>query len=397
MGQLITIGKRHWLAGMSWASYETLPRKEELREDAVRLTQSPRWFALRNGDEAIQAGFSEADLNPRHVNKINSLAAMLADSKVQPWYGYFQIAEDMFWYIAVRDGNAILPDGDVIGSRADVDAARQRHATFTDWNVVEGDLALVESMLQNSDCKPTPLRSLYPHKALVSDMIARGVLLIVVVAGFWWWHLHDLETESARSQLQQQMDAQQTEKPAPTVEEILAAMPQPSQWLSACHDALYPIALSNQGWQLDHVDCHATSAIAHWKRGDGATVAQRPEGVLLNDDNAVDQSIPLKWSENHINEKIVSLTMAQQVLRAWTQARGLPLTMAQTGTKPLLPGAKPDKSAIALPVNNLSVTIDMPSPFASGAEFDAIPGLRLISMQSRPEGIWTVQGVIYGR
>lgn len=208
MAQIITIGKRRWLAGMHWTSYEETPGKEELRQDAQRTqgmgqgrnSIAPAWIALRTNDEAIQAGFAEA-IGVKSPKHIASLAAMLADSKVQPWNGIFQIADDLWWYIAVRDGHAILPDGDVIGTKAEIDAARQRHASFTDWNVVEGDLGLLEAMLNAVVHKPTPVRSTVSNHLPMMWMVVGSVVLVGLAIGGWQWQVHTAETERLRAQL----------------------------------------------------------------------------------------------------------------------------------------------------------------------------------------------------
>lgn len=404
MAQIITIGKRRWLAGMHWTSYEETPGKEELRQDAQRTqgmgqgrnSIAPAWIALRTNDEAIQAGFAEA-IGVKSPKHIASLAAMLADSKVQPWNGIFQIADDLWWYIAVRDGHAILPDGDVIGTKAEIDAARQRHASFTDWNVVEGDLGLLEAMLNAVVHKPTPVRSTVSNHLPMMWMVVGSVVLVGLAIGGWQWQVHTAETERLRAQLLEKIRSQETTQPAPTLEKMLAATPRPSYWLSGCQQAIYPLSLSYQGWQLDQVECHHTSAIAHWRRGDGATVANRPEGTLRPDDNAVDQSIALAFSAEVHSEQLVALPLARKTLRAWTQARALSLKMGQPAQLAAMPGAQPAKPADVVLPNNLTVTLNMTSPFTFGAEFDAIPGLRLTSIKSLSDGRWDMQGVLYGR
>ena len=403
MAQIITIGKRRWLAGMHWTSYEAVPDKMELQVDAQRLAQAdegviPTWIALRTGEAAIQAGFSDTVIGVKHPKNIASLAAMLADSEKQPWQGTFQLAEDLWWYIAVRDDHAILPDGDVVGSKADIDAAKLRHAHFIDWHVVEGDLAALTVLLQSVKHKPTAVRSTYDsHRPVVGILVAGAVLLGLALAA-WQWQEHQAETERLRIQLLQKLHLQQQQAApqAPTVEQLLAAVPTPSHWLAACRDAVYPLPLSKAGWQLDNVSCNGTSAIVHWRRSDGATVAARPEGTLLPDDNAVDQSTPLEFSGDIGRDQVGALPAARQALKAWAQARGLSLRLEQPAPPAAMPGSNQNPVPVVVP-NHLAFGMDMASPFAFGDEFDALPGLRLTSIKSLPGGRWNVKGVIYGR
>ena len=60
-----------------------------------------------------------------------SLAAIVASTHKQPWEGVFKIADNLWWYIAVRNDHSILPEGDIVGTMEQITAARN-HNNYDD-------------------------------------------------------------------------------------------------------------------------------------------------------------------------------------------------------------------------------------------------------------------------
>lgn len=399
MARIVQIGKRRWLAGMTWSSFEDAPSKAELKEDAQRLGAS--WACVRINESAIQAGFSEPIDNAERPFKLYSLAAMLADSREQPWLGIFKIEEGVWWYIAVRDGHAILPDGDVIGGEAEIHAARERHSGYTDWKYIEGDLDLLEEFIKDVDAKPTPVRSLSGGNLPTFPLIVAVLVLATAGGGgYWWWHQRQLAQEQERvaamAKVRAQMLAGQPVVAAPSP---LLTTPRPNDWLAACGNVILPLPLSQYGWALDQVICGTTSATIHWVRKDGATVAYKPEGSLSPEGDQVDQVIPLAGLNAQGSNDAIDLPAAKLVLRAWAQAVNFALAVNESAPAPILPGATsaPAQANTSLPAPSpqVSIQLDMPiSPF--GLDMSSIPGLRLTSLKSFNNG-WRMEGVLYGR
>lgn len=399
MVRTVQIGKRRWLVGMTWSSFEDTPNRAELKEDALRLGAS--WVCVRIGESAIQAGFCEPIGNAKHPSKIYSLAAMLADSREQPWLGIFKIEEGVWWYIAVRDGHAILPDGDVIGGEAEIHAARDRHSGYTDWKYIEGDIGLLEEFIKDIDAKPTPVRSLSGGNLPgIPLMVSAVVLLSALGGGYWWWHQKQQAEEQARivamAKMRAQMIAGQQVVVAPSP---LLTTPEPNDWLAACGNAVLALPLSQKGWALDQVSCDLTSASIRWVRKDGATVANKPEGNLSPEGDKVDQVIPLSGLNAQGSNNAVDLPSAKLALRAWAQAANFTLAMNEAAPAPALPGATSGlaqgNAGVPAPAPQASIKLDITvAPF--GMNMSSIPGFRLTSLESTNTG-WSLKGVLYGR
>jgi len=393
--QIITLNGRQWVAGMSWASFEDLPDKEELQEDANRLHAD--WYALREGEHAIQAGFCEQLERIKHPRKLYSLAAMLADSREQPWLGIFKISPGLWWYIAVRDHHAILPDGDVIGGEEEIHAARDHHSGYTDWKYIEGDIEMLSEFMAKVDEKPTPIKSLAGGNGPTRVQIAAGVAAGVLIAGagaLWWQHKIAVE-ERERAEAMERMRAQlATHKaPLPPQPSPLLTTAAPNVLLNACGKALRGLELSRYGWILGNIECDQHTATVHWDRGEGATVAHKPEGVLDPTGNKDTQSIPLDLDVKGEDDAI-ALEKEELALRAWAQAANLTLTLTAPEKKPELPGAQAQGNAMPPPIPQTTVKLDLTfAPFT--LDFSGIRGFRINNLQTTTTG-WTIQGVLYG-
>lgn len=398
MAGIIRIGKRNWLAGMTWASYEDTPNKAELREDAQRLNST--WSAVRIGEDCIQSGFCNAIDNVK-ASKLYSLAAMLADSRKQPWLGTFRIDNDLWWYIAVRDGHAILPDGDVLGGEQEIYAARERHSGYTDWNYVEGGLDLLESFIADVEEKPTRVHALdgSTHLPKILAGTAIGIAAAAAAGGYWWWDQDQLSQQAAKQRAAMERMREQMAKNATNAKPIATpATTQPfaNAFIGACGQAV-TLPISQYGWLIDTVSCALDHATVVWARKDGATIEFRPEGELSADGEKVTQTIALGLHSQSKDDRI-ALDKAAEQLRAWAQAAGFKLELKAAAKQQTasLPGAPTTTvAADALPASpEMSVNIS-----ANISIFDLdmpdIPGLRLSSINMTATG-WELIGVIYG-
>ncbi|AMR78028.1 hypothetical protein A2G96_09885 [Cupriavidus nantongensis] len=395
MAGVIQLGKRRWVAGMTWASYEDKPNKVELREDAQRLNST--WTAVRIGEDCIQSGFCSA-IEGEKVGKLYSLAAMLADSRKQPWLGTFKIADDLWWYVAVRDGHAILPDGDVLGGQEEIYAARDRHSGYTDWNYVDGDLELLETLIKDVDDGPTRISSLDGNPHLPKILAGAAIGLLAAGATGWWLHQqHEQEAAKQRAAMarmrEQLAHANLNEKPITSTP--ATSMPVAAEFLRSCGDAV-TLPISQYGWLIDGVSCAVDHATVMWARKDGATVEFRPEGQLSDDGEKVTQTISLSLDQ-HSKDDRIQLNEAAKRLREWTQAAGFKLDLKPptNDKKPMtLPGADataappppPPEQSVSISINISIFDLEIPD----------IPGLRLSTINMTATG-WELIGALYGR
>ncbi|MDD2859893.1 MAG: type 4b pilus protein PilO2 [Acidiphilium sp.] len=387
--RIINVGDRQWIAGLVWRSFADRPKLAELREDAKDL--GAHWVAVRGTSQVIQAGFCPAVESDR-PKRIFSLAAAIAQSQEQPWLGIYQLSDDLWWYLAVRDGQAVLPDGDVVGSYETILEARQRHENYADWKYLKGtlgeDLLPILEAARGSDAL-VPVRSVEPVSPW--RVILPGIAAMLVVAGgVWLWHRHVEAVERHR------MEALAAERARILAEQKavspLLSSPSPDQWLAACAAAIGPVNVSDDGWVNAGIACGATSATVTWKRDTGATVAQRPSGALSGDGNSVVQSIA--WPAlPHGADDAQGLVASDNALYALLQPLGVQAQISAPPAPPRLPGSTDTTKPPPIPAQSVAFTLPV-APFGIG--FDQVPGLRLTFLLRKPDG-WSIQGMIYGR
>lgn len=402
MARMVEIGQMRWVAGLQWTTFEDIPGKDEIKKDAELW--GAQFVSVRVGASTVQAGFCEQIEGGRPSQKYFSLAAMLADSRAQPWLGVFKIAEGLWWYIAVRDGHSILPDGDVIGGEAEILAARERHSGYGDWNYVEGDLSLLAELIRDIPTKPTKLRPIHVKHFWKNPVLMIGLLIgfVAVVGGIYATVTYlKQQEEEERKRMMASMRAQM-EANKPPVQVVLSAIqsaPDPDHWLNTCGAILSNVQVSNFGWEPTSRSCNATTAMVHWSRSDGATVEQRPPGELQPDGNGVEQIILLDDIAPSNTDNGTDIANEKLILRAWAQKAGIILSFTEDAPPVVLPGASPlantnRPASPAAAVSHVAFALDiLISPF--GVNFSHVPGLRLTSLKTTDAG-WHIEGVLYG-
>ena len=396
---VITIGKRRWVAGMLWRSFEEKPSRTELRQEGEDLQTD--WAALRVGEDAIQAGFCAAVMDAKgrrsKPKKLFSLAAAVADSQRQPWLGIYKIEEGLWWYIAVRDGQAILPDGDVIGGEAEIYAARERHSGFGDWTYVEGNLDDLSALVEG--VRPSPVFALHGAPDWLRPAAGLAIVAVAAGAGGLWWHEHQLAAQRARqlamARIHALLEQKQVKKVLPSP---LLTTPLPDAWLSACGGAIENVLVSRDGWTVGEVSCAGNAASIVWRRMPGATTAARPQGALDAGGNKVFQSVPLALKSAAGRNNGQSLAVEESDLFALLQGMGVKGIIQSAPSQPpasALPGGKAAGKSTAPAIPQARVHFTLPvAPFS--VNWDAIPGFRISRIAMHADG-WTVEGVLYGR
>ena len=391
MAGIVRIGKRRWLAGLSWCSFEDAPSRDELQQDAQRLGAS--WSCVRNTDTAIQAGFCAPLDDVERPAGLYSLAAKLAATHEQPWSATFQLDDGVWWYIAVRDGNAIMPDGDVLGSDQLIVEVRERHAIYSDWNHIEGDASSLAALIQEADARPIPVRSLSRGELPVNPLLVLSALFLLACGGYYWWIQQQVEMQ-AQAEAMAKMRAQLSATPAvlPPSSPLLT-IPQPNDWLAACGDVVLSLPLSQSGWMLDSTSCNGDAATAIWTRKDGATVATKPDGTLSEEGEAIEQVIPLDIASLRGVDDAIVFEDAQRQLRAWAQAANFAVVIDKPTSAVSLPGAITVSAEAAMPQANVQIEVFI-SPF--DLDLTSIPGLRLTGLKSNGNNGWSMRGILYG-
>jgi Pilin accessory protein (PilO) len=415
---ILQLGKTRWYLGMQWNAFDTAPNFSEIKAEVVHY--GANLYALRVSELAVQAGFAydqNASLS-KNSNKSYSLAARLASAVAEPWFGMFHLGNGVYWYIAVRDGYSILPDGDMVGTAEEIDEVRAAHAGFKDWKSVEGELDALNELLANiaqregagtvAKSKLVSVNAIGASKTLPWKGVAIGMVCAGLVGGGLYWQAVQKE-EQARIYAAQVLATQQQKM----VDQALAplATPMPNSWLIACKEAVYALPLTKSGWKLVGIDCQNNEALAQWKLAPGATVKNRPEGVLSNDGNNISQLLPLSFGvsagQNSPSiEPPGTLESNLLALRFIAQSTGMSLeiTAPTDSAANTLPGqisqVAQQVSSSASQVKQLQkqsfVLISAAAPFSM--DFSSIPGMRISKLSSSlvDSAGYKLEGMVYG-
>lgn len=369
--EIVNAVGRGWIAGLTWRSFASYPTLGERREDAQAL--GAEWVVLRESFDIIQAGFCPSITKSR-PKRLYSLAAAVAEEYQQPWCGVFKLSDKSWWYIAVRDGQAVLPDGDVVGDYATVLAARRRHESYGDWNIHDGALEDLLPLLEFSkkNLHLAHVRSVEPvpvWKAVLPAVLA----VIILVVGVFLYQQHERQVVRAAQQAAHKVIVNMSP---------LRRTPEPDDWLAACAQVLQPLPVSVNGWLASNVSCTQGEANIMWGRLEGATIATRPPGLLSEDGNKVIQI-----------RAFGQISSGADIMRAADQEDAAlynllqPLGVQAQISKPLV------DSGGGFETQDVDFTLPVP-PF--DIDFNEVPGLRLESLVWTESG-WTLEGKLYGK
>lgn len=404
---VVEIGDKLFYLGMEWVAYPTTPTRVEIQENAeLRGAES---YALRIGENALQVGFCATSIDEL-PGGVASLAACLADSAVQPWLGTFEIEPGRWWYIAVRDHNAILLGGDILGNEEQVAAAQDAHSSYADWRYISGDLDDLARMVKEAKAgngkmggkTGARLQSVYttPGERRRQIIAATAITLAVSAAGAGYWYWTDLQEKAYLAQQRMRMDSLRRGQ----IDAAKAAFvspfyfsPAPGRLLVACRQVFASTPISDQGWTADQITCTPKGATIEWMRGDGASVRHVPADAVVDDSgDRATRSIPFALQPApESDDALVKLDDLKLSLLAWAQEGGFGFS-----TKPVPPpsvpeGIDPKELPPVIPAIAFTLTTKV-SPLEMIEDFESYPGLRLTSLKESPNG-WTTEGVLYGK
>ncbi|MDR3535211.1 MAG: type 4b pilus protein PilO2 [Acetobacteraceae bacterium] len=387
---IVEIGGRKWAAGFTWRIYNERPTNQSIQDEGQTLEAD--WVAIRRGPEAIQVGFGAKPDGVSSTRGICSLAAAAAEQQEQPWLGIYQITEDLWWFLAVRDGHAVLPDGDLVGTKAEVEAARDRKAGFlNDWNYVAGDANDLAVLVAAAGRKRTRVEALNaPPRWLAPALAGLAAVVILGAGAALWSHLEARWAEQARQEQLARDAAARARQAAVRQASILETMPAPAGWLAACRDTVSRLPLSVGGWQLGPYDCSGNAVHVAWRRGPGATPAAAPPGDIESGGGAIKELISLPGSPVGQNNA-VPLQEAEARLYSLLLPIGARVAVTKAAAGQNLPGSP---TVHLMPRETFQAELPI-APFS--VRWDTIPGLVLESASSTGNGAWILKGSLYGR
>ena len=402
MADIITLPgvRTPFAAGLSWRHEDTRPKAKALRALSF---EKGRWGVVRETSAGtIQVGFCKPINGVTSPSKLRSLAAMVADQHPQPWMGRYRIAENRYWYIAVRDGQEVIPDGDRIGTAADVDRIRDQHRELGEWTTdLEGTIDDLAEMAQA-----------WTRKVALSDLQRRLWIPVAIVSGIALAVMatsigvvvHNERVAAARKKIDDDnrralAAAQRAERVAKSRVLPWTHEPMPSEVFRACGSAWRDQDLAKGGWMLTSWHCEVStsgiSVTSDWDRAGG--LASEAPGTLRDGGQKSEASIQVLHAFSEPSSLVAQSQAALRAIWSFAQLNGLTLAVNAATAKPVLPGAMPDEPSVdpwttSQPVFTLTTPPwDPPSP-----SFDAVPALRVRDLYwSLGTQQWIVDTTLY--
>lgn len=394
MADTVTLpGLKHTFAvGMSWRHEDAVPKEKQLR--ALSLEEG-RWGIVRTtSTNAIQVAFCEP-VSGMRAHQLRSLAAVVADHHPQPWMGLYKLADDRYWYIAVRDGQAVIPGGDRIGTFEEMVRVRDGHVSaHGEWKEIEGtaaDLAEMAQMTPNAkplrDMQSSAL-ALYTKLGIGTFMIG-GLGLACVLA---YQHFSEQTTVNT-GVLNSLQTAQPVAKPP------WLSAPMSSAVFENCHHAWSRQDLARKGWTLTGWSCsaapNAVSVTTTWGRGGGLAVDA--PGMLSADGESSTETVTEPATFGQPSTQTTLEAAARRIVWSLAQSHSLSLDLGVPApTSAALPGAAQQVQQlpwITIPATFTSVA----APWSDlSSAFDAADGLRISSVAwDSTKHVWTLAGSLY--
>lgn len=396
---ILHLAERDWVIGLNWVSYEERkPKSETLRE---AKEQNAQFVFRRDADESIQNGFSHYMKDTKKPNKLRSLAASIAEGTRQPWRGIYQISDNLWWYIAVRDGFAILPDSDVVGTLPEITAAMRAHQGMGQWATMKGDLADLEDLIANkatNSAKPVVVNQTKTHIYLFTLCVLVGL----GITGLYLHHEHILQLKNDLQLLEKQRLIHkriEEEKMLANTPNPATRLPMPNEMLQACWSKVGTLAVFNEGWELSKFSCMPNTLNVLWSRGPGATLYAAPSGGITKQGDAIESEIPLDMGKL-TPDNTGDIQLAAREMQSLLQSAGIANATININIPHMAPIKQSDMSINSPPPPpppppTADITFTWPT-FPVGTDWDSVPGLRIKSVVEGPNG-WDVTAIIYGQ
>ncbi len=394
--------KRQFVVGLSWKVEDKNPSAKRVRALAA---ERGRWICRRKTMHgSFQVGFCDIE-HPAKRGSMTSLAAAMANAKPEPWLGIFRLGEDLYWYIAVRDNQSILPDGDLLGSQEQIKEARARHTGLGDWNFCDGDIDTIVEMLGGN--KASWLVTDSHHRPWVKPTVAATCVLVIGGGGLLAAKKHEHDVLVQRQiaiQRQAALDAAMAAKqPKPTPILPWTQLASSTSFFQACAAAFSNTPLSDAGWILTRWECDqspggSVAVKTAWERAGGDTL-DTPIGMLSNHGNTIQGGASaVTRLAAFAGPPLLQGNVAERVIRAIGQNLDMPmqLTMPRPEAAPAVQtsGSKPPPPP---PWLQGSVVLKVPAPpwsLGIGPYLDLVPGLRMTSVAWDGQ-FWALSGQSY--
>ncbi len=419
MAEVLTLPgcKDNFVVGLSWWLEKSKPTAKVLRGKASKARG--RWAAVREADNGkFQTGYCAPITRVKSPASLRSLAAIVANAHPNPWRGLFEIAENRYWYVAVRDNHGIIQEGDLVGTLEQLEPVRARHAEVGEWTDVTGNLRDLAAIVRAASASAGPIARLVDGLRRAQNLRdleasprkawgAMGAALAVVgvgVGSYLVWHERQLEEqrqqENARKRAAE--DALAAKRSAEAKILPWTQMPMPAEVYDTCAQAWHSQKLARRGWLLANWHCKAlmqsVMVEATWSRAGG--LATDAPGMLSPDGESSSTSDSLPTAFSAPSSHALPSEDARRLAWATAQASGIKLNLQAAPKPPVLPGATPANNTA--PVDPwIGFPLDFAAPFAPWfahtEPLGSVPALRISEVSYEvTANRWSVAGMLYG-
>lgn len=412
MAEILTLANDNptlYAVGFTWLAEPAMPKPAQLRElSRVRGI----WGVARKTTDGVQLAFGDLPHDTRRPTAIRALASVVADYHPAPWLGVYRLNDELSWLIAVR-ADGIAPNGDLVGSHDEIQAAAAALKAGERWTSVSGSSADLAEMARLAGKQP----GLRDWRARISPLVRNGLIAaavcVVVIGGVavWTWRQALMQEAALLASQRAQIAAEHAKRAR-----LLASPPwklaaAPGQLIDACHQSWLAQPLAQDGWKLAVWQCKQAGAnlslTMNWVRAGGSPV-EAPGRLIDGEHSQSAGSRPAPGAA--VDAAAGSDEEARRAIWGLANTVGGQLTL---GTIPALPcDVKVLKELPPWQIQNVSLTNTMPPwvyPLSAlagetlldapighdGRSWNSVPGFVLDTVTWTVDKDWTASGTLY--
>lgn len=398
---LVTVGRRQYWANLEWATLSTADelvvkaRRKEL-QDLVGRRGLRCERRCPGYDNILSFGYAESPESLSRPASHPALAAAAADIREEPWVGMFCLdeAEDLWWLVAVTEGQSIIPNGDVVGTREEIEAARLKIQGLRPWTFEEGDLNDLAALLTLPRGPGAPKHLSRAHAFVWRPAWWQVALVVLILAALAVAHVTEsrLEREAAARAARArhlQMLALRRKMSLAHYEAVHAKpwrlMATPSGFERRCLRVLSSTPADFAGWAPDKITCDGRGGVTWvWTRDPWGTLRSAPPGAVGANGDQVTEYRGNTFVAHRLHSRsardALSAAVGERALYAWAQSGDVRFSMVAVSPAATLPGmAKPVPAAGDSLYTSHHAQAVMPIPSFLD-RLDHIPSARIASL-----------------
>ncbi len=346
----VKIGGKYYYVGLEW---ETLSSTENIKDKLKEYRTG--YYCFRNLSGMINVSHAE-ELDGKY-KKLPSLASAVANAKKEPWCGYFKAEEDLYWYIAVRDNQAIISEA--IGTEEEIKKIFEDNLSLG-WddrfeNGTEEDIVnLIEGKSLSYVLRVN--NNLYTYIAVIAG---------ISISLFILYHIFYKKREIKPVFVPKVFTAKKVVK-VPGYK----LLPEPLKVFNACKKAFISILANYSGWKITDFKCSDNRIIYSYTKQKFANAFIAPEGKLSISGTTITGSRVLNLHKPARFRKLLSRQKLLKVLYGYMQDFGIKGQLTVMG----------NKFNLNLNLNNLDklpVFFSIPSFRVTGMNFSNFPDIKI--------------------